>query len=605
MTSTRLQALERQRQRLDRRLQQLERYSRWYSTARVISAFTLMVAAVLALTLPDSTPYWVLTGAVAVMFVVLVALHNRLNEGVRRWQTWRQLKLEHSARLTLNWAALPRAQAHTASPEHPFDLDLDVTGDISLHRLLDTTATRDGSDRLRGWLLTTTPEPDVIRARQTLVKALKHLPVFRDKLALYGRGSKTLIARALGWLDGQNRVHSRVLTGLLAWALINALLFVGHALGALPPLWQVTIPLYFIVNLLALRGVGDIFADALAARETVERLDAIFRFLEADRVGGSPELRTLCAPFLDRQNRPTRQLALIRRVLIAAGLRSNAVLWLPLNLMLPWDMLVAWGLDRVRARLARLMPQWLDVWFELEALCALATYADLHPAAVFPSLTTEPCFEGTALGHPLIRADVKVRNNFQLAGSGQLVIITGSNMAGKSSFLRTLGLALCMAYAGGVVDATALTVAPFRLFTCIRVTDSVTEGVSYFYAEVKRLRALLDALNVPSPYPLFYLIDEIFKGTNNRERLIGSRSYLRALTNQPALGVVATHDLELVQLADELPSVHNAHFREQVVDGAMIFDYHLRPGPCPTTNALKIMRLAGLPIEESGEINRG
>jgi DNA mismatch repair ATPase MutS len=170
-------------------------------------------------------------------------------------------------------------------------------------------------------------------------------------------------------------------------------------------------------------------------------------------------------------------------------------------------------------------------------------------------------------------------------------------MAGKSSFLRTLGLTLCMAYAGGVVDAAAVRVSPFRLFTCVRVSDSVTEGFSYFYAEVRRLRALLDALNAPHAYPLFFLIDEIFKGTNNRERLIGSRAYIRALAGARGIGVISTHDLELVRLADELPGVVNYHFREDVIDGNMVFDYTLRHGPSPTTNALKIMELAGLPID--------
>jgi len=598
MTSTRLETLAQQRQRLDRQLLRLERNSQLFTTARVINALILMIAGVLALTLEQAAPYRIAAGAAAISFIWLVTRHNRLKRGIARWRMWRQIKVEHSARLMLDWAALPRALDVHAQPDHPFELDLDVTGENSLHRLLDTTATREGSERLRAWLLTTTPDPATIRQRQTLVKALKCLPVFRDKLALYGRGTPRHIARSLSWLQGRDQVQRGVLGALLAWALLNALLFLGHAFGVIGPLWQVSIPAYFIVFLIAAGGLGDVFAESLAARETVETLVEVFRYLEADRLGGQPELRKLCAPFLDRGQRPTRQLTLIRWVLIAASLRSNVVLWLPLNLVLPWDILVAWGLDHVRQRLGRLMPQWLDVWFELEALCALATYADLHPTAVFPVIATEARFDGQALGHPLIRETVKVRNDFSLHGNGQLVIITGSNMAGKSSFLRTLGLALCMAYAGGVVDAAALTVAPLRLFTCIRVSDSVIEGVSYFYAEVKRLKALLDAFTAPAPYPLFYLIDEIFKGTNNRERLIGSRSYIQALTDKPGMGVIATHDLELVQLADELPGVRNAHFREHVIDGAMVFDYQLRAGPSPTTNALKIMRLAGLPISE-------
>ena len=212
-------------------------------------------------------------------------------------------------------------------------------------------------------------------------------------------------------------------------------------------------------------------------------------------------------------------------------------------------------------------------------------------------MTEGASFTGQALGHPLIPADEKVCNDFSLMQQGTLVIITGSNMAGKSSFLRTLGVNLALAYAGGPVNADHLETGLFRLFSTIRVSDSVTDGFSYFYAEVRRLKALLDALEAEHPYPLFFLIDEIFKGTNNRERLIGSRAYIRALVGRNGMGLISTHDLELVQLADEIPQVRNAHFREEVVDGRMVFDYRLRPGPCPTTNALKIMQLEGLPVE--------
>jgi DNA mismatch repair ATPase MutS len=169
-------------------------------------------------------------------------------------------------------------------------------------------------------------------------------------------------------------------------------------------------------------------------------------------------------------------------------------------------------------------------------------------------------------------------------------------MAGKSSFLRTIGINLSLTFAGGPVCAGALQTSLFRLYTSMRIADSVTEGFSYFYAEVQRLKSLLDALEEDTAVPLFFLIDEIFRGTNNRERLIGSQAYVAALSGKNGVGVIATHDLDLVSLADNLPDVSNFHFRDDVRNGRMIFDYKLHPGPCPTTNALKIMQLADLPI---------
>ncbi len=178
-------------------------------------------------------------------------------------------------------------------------------------------------------------------------------------------------------------------------------------------------------------------------------------------------------------------------------------------------------------------------------------------------------------------------------------------MSGKSTFLRTLGSNMCLAYAGGPIDAARFQTIPFRLFTCINVADSVNDGISYFYAEVKRLKRLLTELQqaergVGDTLPLFFMIDEVFRGTNNRERYIGSRALLLALCDGYGTGLVSTHDLELVKLEDDVPAIRNFHFREHIEKGRMIFDYTLRPGPCPTTNALKIMALEGLPI---GDIN--
>jgi DNA mismatch repair ATPase MutS len=172
-------------------------------------------------------------------------------------------------------------------------------------------------------------------------------------------------------------------------------------------------------------------------------------------------------------------------------------------------------------------------------------------------------------------------------------------MSGKSIFLRTVGVNLCLAYAGGPVDAAELRTLPFRLYTCIRIRDSLGEGISYFYAEVKRLKGLLDALRLVAPgLPLLYLVDEIFRGTNNRERLSGSRAYVKALIGAPGVGLIATHDLELAALAAEHPQARNVHFQDQAAGGRLTFDYRLRPGSSPTTNALKIMAFEGLPLEE-------
>jgi DNA mismatch repair ATPase MutS len=276
--------------------------------------------------------------------------------------------------------------------------------------------------------------------------------------------------------------------------------------------------------------------------------------------------------------------------------------WLLLNVLLPWDLFFAYQLQRYKAALRGQLPAWLEAWYELEALNSLANFAYLNPHYNFPQISRDASpvdgaiFSAQAMGHPLIPEADKVRNDFRMDSLGRVALITGSNMSGKTTFLRTLGANLCLAYAGSPVDAAGLRTIPWRLFTCIEVSDSLSDGISYFYAEVRRLKDLLDALRSPHPRPLFFLIDEIFRGTNNRERQIGGRAYVRALAGGHGSGLISTHDLELVTLADALSQVTNYHFQETILDGRMVFDYRLRLGPSPTTNALRIMEMEGLPV---------
>ena len=265
-------------------------------------------------------------------------------------------------------------------------------------------------------------------------------------------------------------------------------------------------------------------------------------------------------------------------------------------------------LNLQKAKLRTLLPKWLDAWYRLEALNSLANFADLNPGVTFPTLKAPvepgPIFQAEDLGHPLLQDDIRVCNHLTLEKTGTLLIVTGSNMSGKSTFLRTVGINLVLAFVGGPVQASQMQTMPLRIFSSIQVSDSLAYGISYFYAEVQRLKKLLDSLEMSHPYPLLFLIDEIFRGTNNTERRIGSQSYVEALLGKNGLGLISTHDLELTQMAADFTGVQNVHFRESIADDQMAFDYRLYPGPCPTTNALRIMALAGLPVKDPKNLEK-
>ncbi|MGD8586278.1 MAG: hypothetical protein PVJ75_13095 [Chloroflexota bacterium] len=602
----RRRALRRQVDRLLARLSRLERDGNRASWIRLITFAAGIAISGIFFFLGYLWLFGLGLLATLVAFGVAVAYHRRISQAGHRCQIMAAIKERQIARMDLDWNGLPPTNDR---PERPLELDFDLVGETSLLRLMDTSVSAGGSDLLRDWLGNPAADAGQINARQRLVAELVPLALFRARLILNARSTLTIGGKwrpdeLLAWLEkrlaGSSLRRWLILLSLLAG--LNILFFFLDFLDLGPPLWQVTIALYAVLFLIRSREVGEPFRESMLIRDTLEQLVAVFKLLETFPHPGTPHLAALCRPFLDAEGRPSVHLQRVNRIVNATGIRGNPLFWLILNVIMPWDYYFAYRLDQRKEDLARQMPTWLAAWYELEAACSLANLAYLNPAYTFPRIVEasenrdQAVFAARQMGHPLIPDQRKVCNSFSIPAVGQINIITGSNMSGKSTFLRSLGINLILAYAGGPVNAGELMTVPFRLVSCIRISDSVTDGISYFYAEVKCLKALLLELERDDPRPVFYFIDEIFRGTNNRERLLGSRAYIRALVERPGVGLIATHDLELIHLADEMPAVTNYHFTDAVEDGRMIFDFTIRPGPSPTTNALKIMRLEGLPV---------
>jgi hypothetical protein len=602
--SSRLRALENQINRLEKRLPKMESASRRFSLMRLLIFLGTALLCILAVYALDETAGWIAIALGLLVFNIAAHFHRRLERQIARHRIWLRLKQIQRCRINLDWQAIPSPPAAPIGNDHPFAEDLDLTGKKSLQQLLNLAISHEGGRRLQDWLLAAVFQPEQIQRRQNLVRELTPMSRFRDKLLL----NLAMVAREplqgekfLRWLQEKTSRSPRWLLPLF-WALaaLNLTLFLLAQFGLAPRYWLMTLFVYAGLYLMNAERIKEIFEEAIFLGEELHKLKAILLYLESYPYGKNQNLAKLCAPLCAAKQRPSGQIKKIKLVATAIGLRMNPAVRVILNIVGPWDFCCAHLLDKQKSHLAKALPVWLDIGFELEALAALANFAYLNPDYAFPEIVAagnEPIFQAEGLGHPLIPAGQRVHNDFILQNPGELAMITGSNMSGKSTFLKTLGINLSLAYAGGPVCAAKLQAAPLRLFTCIKVNDSVTDGFSFFYAEVQRLKALLSALQKEHAYPLFFLIDEIFKGTNNRERLIGSRSYIRALAGQNGAGAISTHDLELTVLASSLPGLRNYHFREEVIDGQMVFDYKLHDGPCPTTNALKIMQLAGLPVE--------
>ena len=600
--------LSRSQRRLERRLKTLKGHGNRLIRWRVACFFAGLLSTALALDLFGPATAVLTTLVFLVLFVLLVRRHQRVRRQQRLCHHAVELKTSHLARLDRRWEDMPAVEKSLPLPDHPYEIDLDITGPTSLYRLLHTCLTHEGGERLRHWLLQGNASSDALRLRQERVAALRPFVAWRDRLHLElqeacARFRHPTDAEAT-WRSNtsvevleQTAVH-RPAPALVVLALLS-LLTGGLYLAGTALAWKVSWGLYALVYWQQRHQFSKLFGESHRLQYELHRFSAVFAQIERFRPGQRAPLADLLRPFQGEQA-PTHRFRQLQRVVAGASLQGNPLLWAIFNALVPWDMFFAWRYEQLKPALKQELPAYLDALWELEALNALAHYAWSHPHQPFPRWVDEG-FQGKALGHPLLPPTGRVINDFNLEAAPRGFLITGSNMAGKSTFLKTLGLNLVLAEAGSVVDAEVLALQRFRLLTCIRVSDSVSDGFSYFYAEVRRLKAILEAIESDGDRPVFYLVDEIFKGTNNRERLLGSQAYLKALVASAACGGVSTHDLELSQLADAHPGWENYHFREFVEAGKMIFDYQLREGPCPTTNALRIMALAGLPVPASAD----
>ncbi len=583
----------------------------------------------------------------AVGFVAAVVAQRRLRAAGRARRVREALAREGLARLARDWDALARAPEATAAPhappDHPYATDLGVFGHASLERLCGPVTTAAGRDALAEWLLAPAAA-DVVRARQGAVGALAPAAAGRLELAARGRGGEpeapAAVARFLGWAEAPGWLTERRFLGAAAWLLppvtvVLLALYLAGVLGAVAwplasaPLWFVPLALQ---SWALWRVASPIAADmdaAVAVRPSVPRyaaqLEAAGAFARGHRTaaeGGtaSPLLDDVLARVgADGEGRAEapRLLRSLARWLDVVESRANA--YYPVfNYLLLADVHLHRRLEAWKAAHGRRVRGWLEALGEVEALAALATLAHDHPDWAFPEVGTAEGapFRARALGHPLLPPDRCVRNDVALPPPGEFLLVTGSNMSGKSTLLRALGANAVLALAGGPVCADALALEPVRVFTSMTVDDSLESGVSRFMAELLRMKRVVEAAwaTRPSDPPVLYLLDEVLQGTNTAERRAGARTVLRHLLDAGAVGAATTHDLTLHTAPDLERRTRTYHFQESVERGPggprLAFDYRLRPGPSTTTNALVLLEAVGLgpregqPVEEGEEAAR-
>lgn len=555
----------------------------------------------------------------------LVAVHAGVLATLERCDAAR-LHLDGAlARLARDWARIPEVAAPDGfDPDaHPYAIDLDLTGRASLAAWLGQAATSGGQGHLWRWLLSP-GEPEDVGARQPAIEDLAPRRNWRESLAVEGallRVSGAELAAFLQWAESPGsavpqavRFLAPLLTAVM-WILLAPFLHVVSATYPFPtppgqdpnalmshwmagwptPWWLIPFILGGILSRVYERPIHAAFGRAALGERSLPRVSTMLALVCAERWDASIA-QALQARMRAGGDAPAIIRTLARRSQWSELWRAAPLLYFPIQALTLWDFHLLLLIERWRAQHGRKVRGWLDALGEFDALAVLARVRADEPLWVMPVIDpAAPSLETTALGHPLIPGDRRVTNDVSVGPRGSLLLVTGSNMSGKSTLLRAVGLNAVLAQAGAPVCATGFRMPPVDIYTSIRIQDSLERGVSYFMASLARLKTIVDAADRAGGRPLLYLLDELLQGTNSAERAIAVLAVVRHLLDANAIGMMTTHDLALAGQPPLSTAARLVHFTDQVQpDGGMTFDYTLRPGLATSTNALRLMQLIGI-----------
>jgi hypothetical protein len=543
---------------------------------------------------PGSWPFLL---APVVLFSGLLAVHVRLHDALRRAERAERFYLHGIERLEETWQGKGRTGERFSEMDHPYARDLDLFGKGSLFELLDITVSPWGGKTLASWLKHPATLAEV-RLRQEAVSELRSLIELRERVAsepaeenepsnpealekwaaappLFGSSALRWVAFALGsvtttlailWLS--SRVDRAVFLASLAVSASFAAVFRSRASAVLEAAEAPSRDLSILSSLLAILESRGFSSDHLVTLQ---------RALRSEGEPASARIRGLA------------------RLVEYLDARRNQ-LFAPVAALLLWGTQFAFAIESWRRASGPRVPRWLEAVGELDALLALASYSFENPEDVFPeTAAVSVSFDAEGLGHPLIAYGRLVRNDVKLGGDVRVLVVSGSNMSGKSTLLRSMGVATVLALAGAPVRAKRLTVSRLQVAASLRIEDSLQDGVSHFYAEILRLRQVMELAKGETP--VLFLLDEILHGTNSHDRRIGAEAVVRGLVERGAIGLITTHDLALSRLAETMPGrALNVHFEDHIEEGKIRFDYVMREGIVKKSNALELMRGIGLEV---------
>lgn len=577
--------------------QQLERRHRILGNCRLLAAVAAAIIAVFASTSGTPSSLWLILPAG--VFIALFIVHAQVNR--ERTRCARSIAFYQRAldRLDNRWAGRGETGARFKHAQHLYADDLDLFGRGSLFEFLSTARTRTGEETLADWLRSPSP-PAVLRARHAAVDELRSRLDLREDLAILGEEIRA-DARAHSLAEWGERAPvfekppARLAIAALCAAVIAS--FIAWGASSWKGWREVTLGIILINSFFYLRfrqRADQIAESAGEAAHDLALLSQVLARLERERFT-APRLIELKAALNAAGRPPSYRIRSLQRIMAIVESREHILLH-AIDPVLLWSLQSALSVESWRKHSGPAIRGWLAAVGEFEALSSLASYAYEHPADPFPEFSdTGAYFAGAALAHPLLPEDRAVRNDVAIGGGLRLIVVSGSNMSGKSTLLRTVGINAVLAQCGAPVRAARLQISPLAIGASIRIVDSLQDGTSHFYAEITRLKQIVDLTQ--GPLPVLFLFDEFLQGTNSHDRRLGAEGTVRGLIDRGAIGFLTTHDLALSEIAVGLgATAANKHFEDHLENGKLLFDYQLRPGVVQRSNALELMRSLGLDV---------
>jgi MutS domain V len=568
---------------------------------RVGNAKLAVVAAGLALLWIVSgkrliTPYWLLAPVAA--YFLLTILHARVLRAKERANTAAEFYRKGIARIEDRWAGTGQTGERFRDANHVYAEDLDLFGRGCLFELLSTARLPMGERQLANWL-SEGSELAAILERQKLIDELRGKLALREDLAVTGEDLRARLnpETLVEWSERES-----ILPGGAVWRGVMAVLALCAVAGIV--YWFEMGMLWPLLSVMAVEAVVLVWLRR-KAHTVIEGVDSngeglllfseILERLERETFAAA-RLQALATELKDGKEPASAAIRRFARIVNWID-ASDGVMAKMSELPFLYSVQVGMAAEAWRRRWGRKMRRWAELTGEMEALLSLAAYSYEHPADPFPEFVKSEngigFFDGAELGHPLLAAEKCVRNSVRLDAATRVLLVSGSNMSGKSTFLRVVGINTVLAMAGAPICGARLRLTPLRIGTRIRSTDSLQEGRSSFFTEILHIRKVFEGAG--GPVPIVFLFDELLEGTNSKDRKIGAEGLLQGLLKRRAIGIVTTHDLALTEIAAAVGNVlRNMHFEDQVADGKMKFDYKLRDGVVEKSNALELMRLIGL-----------